>query len=141
MDNLLPLLRRKLDIKQRDLAKDLAVSPSYLCKVEKGLVDPTVNFKELCAAFFDESIETIFPEKKKKKRIHTDSMFHNNIWSIRQKKDIRQNKLAEMIGCSPSYLSKVEKGIQEPNEKFRKKCAKILRTKETELFPVRDTAE
>jgi transcriptional regulator with XRE-family HTH domain len=53
---------------------------------------------------------------------------------VRQEKGIKQYELARQLECSPSYLSKVEKGLQRPNDRFRKRCAKILRVKESELF-------
>ncbi len=136
MENLIPILRREKKIKQLDLAKALDVSPSYLCKVEKGLVTPTESFRELCAAFLGEKIDFIFPPHGEKRSIQINELTAaNNIWNVRQKKNIKQNRLAELLDCSPSYLSKIEKGLQQPNEKFKKKCAKILKIKEAELFP------
>ncbi|HPJ34486.1 MAG TPA: helix-turn-helix transcriptional regulator [Spirochaetota bacterium] len=136
MENIIPILRRKNKIKQLDLARELDVSPSYLCKVEKGLVDPTDSFIESCSVILNESKDVIFPpEGKKKVTTFHEKNFTNNIWNVRQKRKIKQNRLAEMLECSPSYLSKIEKGLQQPNDKFRKKCAKILKIKETELFP------
>ena len=129
-------MRRKMKIKQRELAGVLEVSPSYLCKVEKGLVDPTDAFRKLCADYFNETIEILFPEEpKKKNEVYSDEQSVNNVWSARKRKNIKQNKLAELLGCSPSYLSKIEKGLQLPNEKFKKKCAKVLKIKEADLFP------
>jgi transcriptional regulator with XRE-family HTH domain len=130
-------LRRTKGIKQCDLAKALDISPSLLCKIEKGLFTPTDIVKEKCALFFNEDIESIFlPDGNKKLELLTKiGSINNYLWSVRLKKNIKQNKLAELIGCSPSYLSKIENGIQEPNATFKKKCAKILKIKEIELFP------
>jgi len=136
LENIIPLIRRKKKIKQLELAKALDVSPSYLCKVEKGLVEPTDSFRELCSSFLGESSDIIFPQQGEKSILNFgDKPFINNVWSARQKKNIKQNKLAELLDCSPSYLSKIEKGLQQPNDKFKKKCAKILKIKESELFP------
>ena len=137
MVNRLSFLRRAKEIKQCDLAKALEISPSLLCKIEKGLVDPTDELKKKCADFFNENIESIFsPDCNKKLEFLTESeCINNNLWFVRIKKSIKQNKLAKLIGCSPSYLSKIEKGQQEPNAVFKKKCAKILKIKEIELFP------
>ncbi|HOP29132.1 MAG TPA: helix-turn-helix transcriptional regulator [Spirochaetota bacterium] len=136
MKNTISVIRRKKRIKQIDLAKALSVSPSYLCKVEKGLVEPTDSFRELCSSFLEESPEAIFPPQGEKPVLNLEEKPSiNNIWSARQKKNIKQNKLAELLECSPSYLSKIEKGLQQPNDKFKKKCAKILKIKESELFP------
>lgn len=137
MNNKLSYLRRERGIKQYSLAKTLEVSPSFLCKIEKGLQEPTDIFKNKCAAYFNEQVEAIFPETENKKEtgITETTAGRNNLWTVRLKKNLKQNKLAELIGCSPSYLSKIEKGLQEPNSTFKKKCAKILKIKELELFP------
>ncbi len=136
MGNKLSFLRRTKGIKQYDLARKLEVSPSFLCKIEKGLLEPTDLFKNKCADFFNEKVESIFSLPEDKKRIIlAGNELTNNLWTVRLKKNLKQNKLAELIGCSPSYLSKIEKGFQEPNGAFKKKCAKILKIKETELFP------
>jgi len=135
LNNIIHILRRKKNIKQVDLAKDLNVSPSYLCKVEKGLINPSEMFKKKCSDIFNVEIDVIFSDNSKSEEKIKTVNLPNNLWSARQGKKLKQHKLAEMIGCSPSYLSKVEKGIQSPNEKFMKKCARVLRIKVSELFP------
>ncbi len=136
LKNIIAIVRREKNIKQRDLAKALDVSPSYLCKIEKEIIDPTEKFISTCSRHLDVKPDELFPDKSVKKLDKTlNNNFSNNLWAIRVEKGIKQNTLAEQIGCSPSYLSKVEKGIQRPNEKFRKKCAKILKKKEALLFP------
>jgi transcriptional regulator with XRE-family HTH domain len=136
LKNKLSLLRRKKGIKQYSLAEFLDVSPSYLCKVEKGLLEPPESFKTLCADFFKEKIEFIFSPNETVKGIFiSDIELNNNLWKARSGKKIKQNKLAELLGCSASYLSRIEKGIQVPNGTFKKKCARILKVKETQLFP------
>lgn len=137
MENKLSYLRRTKNIKQYDLAKILGVSPSFLCKIEKGLLEPTEMLKSKCADYFNESVEIVFPLNINNKNIAQikSELNTNNLWTVRLKKNLKQNKLAELIGCSPSYLSKIEKGLQEPNSTFKKKCAKILKIKEIDLFP------
>ncbi len=141
MGNKLALLRRTRGIKQYDLAQTLEVSPSFLCKIEKGLQEPTEIIKNKCADFFNEKVESIFSLVEDKRRIDiiSGNNLTNNLWTFRTKKNIKQNRLAELLGCSPSYLSKIEKGLQEPNSIFKKKCAKILKIKEMELFPEYNT--
>jgi len=137
LGNKLSILRRTKGIKQYDLARVLEVSPSFLCKIEKGLFEPTEVFKKKCADYFNEKVDVIFsiPDDIKRIIIPGNEFLNNNLWRVRLKKNLKQNKLAELIGCSPSYLSKIEKGLQEPNESFKKKCAKVLKIKEAELFP------
>ncbi|PKL35651.1 MAG: transcriptional regulator [Spirochaetae bacterium HGW-Spirochaetae-1] len=136
MENMIPHIRREKKVKQVDLARALDVSPSYLCKIEKGLQEPTEKFINGCAEFFNVSVEELFPLRKKKESLKKiNEKFTNRLWSTRTEKGIKQYELAKVLNCSPSYLSKVEKGLQQPNNKFRKKCARILKVKETELFP------
>ncbi len=137
MENRLSYLRRRSGIKQYDLAKQLEVSPSFLCKIEKGLQEPTDEFMNRCADIFNEKVESIFNSAADNRAaiIQGAENNKNNLWPARIKKKIKQNRLAEQLGCSPSYLSKIEKGLQEPNDAFKKKCAKILKIKEKELFP------
>ena len=117
------------------MAKDLNVSPSYLCKVETGLQNPTLRFKENCAEYLDENVNILFPEKIDKKSINNlSSNLSNNLWNTRKEKGVKQYELAKLLGCSPSYLSKVEKGQLMPNEKFKNKCAMILKVKKYYCF-------
>ncbi len=134
--NMIPFFRRKKKIKQTDMAKALNVSPSYLCKVEKGLAQPTASFKGVCAKYLKVSKHVLFPEDEKIGDIKNIKMsFTNRLWCIRKEKGIKQYELAKKLNCSPSYLSKVEKGLQDPTERFRKNCAKILKEKEASIFP------
>jgi putative transcriptional regulator len=133
---MIPYIRRKKNIKQYDMAKALRVSPSYLCKIEKGIQEPSDKFKQACAKYLNVSAPALFPQAIDDAKIRTiNRSFSNKLWSVRKEKKIKQYELARHLRCSPSYLSKVEKGLQEPTVQFKKMCAKILKTKEHELFP------
>ena len=134
---LIPVIRREKNIKQYDMAKDLNVSPSFLCKVEKGALKPTEKFKKACAKYLKVEVKNLFPIND----INREDVYgiaKNNIWNIRRKKGLKQYNLAKLLGCSPSYLSKIEKGIQMPNKEFKTKCAKILQISVRELFPCQE---
>lgn len=132
---MIPYIRRRKNIKQYDMARALRVSPSYLCKIEKGIQQPTEKFKQACSRYLGVPAQRLFPENLDRNRINSiNKTFKNKLWSARRDKRIKQYELARMLKCSPSYLSKVEKGLQEPTKHFRKLCAKILRTNEIELF-------
>lgn len=135
-ENRITVIRREKKIKQIELAEALDVSPSYLCKIEKASQEPTEKLMKACSEFFGVPEKEIFPGKRNnKEKLKTASVPINNIWTVRRARGIKQYELARMLDCSPSYLSKVEKGIQRPNEKFKKACAKILKIKGRELFP------
>ncbi len=137
LHNMIPHFRREKKIKQADMAKSLNVSPSYLCKIEKGIQIPTKKFMEDCSLYLGVTINALFPTglKNKTDRIkEINSCFKSKLWSIRTERGIKQYEMARILECSPSYLSRVEKGILIPNERFRKRCARILKIKEFELF-------
>ena len=136
MENIIQYIRRKRNIKQRDMARDLKISPSYLCKIENGIQEPSRKLIGSCAEYFSIPEKELFPSSTPKRKIESiNSTFKNLIWSIRRAKGIKQKELAKRLGCSPSYLSKVEKGFYDPNIKFKNKCAKILKIKVVDLFP------
>lgn len=140
MENKISLLRRQKGIKQYNLARSLNVSPSHLCKIERGIVEPDDNFIKHCSEFFNENTEFIFSaDGHHEGSLRLCNKMSNNLWAARHDRKIKQNKLAELLGCSASYLSRIEKGIQEPNTEFKKKCARILKKKQKELFPENKT--
>ncbi|MBF3351206.1 helix-turn-helix transcriptional regulator [Leptospira borgpetersenii serovar Balcanica] len=60
---------------------------------------------------------------------------------LRKKRGIKQYDMARALGVSPSYLSKIETGSQDPTEKFKQSCVKYLKTTLERLFneqPVED---
>ena len=139
LKNKLSLLRRQKGIKQCDLAKNLNVSPSCLCKIEKGIIEPDEFFISQCADFFEVNRDYIFSSGAIVNEPVKLGNLMNNLWKVRTDKRIKQYRLAELMGCSPSYLSRIENGIQEPNIEFKKKCARVLKVKQTELFPADKT--
>ncbi|AYV57354.1 helix-turn-helix transcriptional regulator [Leptospira kmetyi] len=53
---------------------------------------------------------------------------------LRKKRGVKQYDMARALGVSPSYLSKIETGSQDPTEKFKQSCAKYLKTTLEKLF-------
>lgn len=41
---------------------------------------------------------------------------NNHIYMLRKKRGVKQYDMARALGVSPSYLSKIETGAQEPTE-------------------------
>lgn len=58
----------------------------------------------------------------------------NHVYMLRKKRAIKQYDMARALGVSPSYLSKIETGSQEPTEKFKINCAKYLKISVEKLF-------
>lgn len=140
MKNLIPHYRRQRKVKQTEMARELNVSPSFLCKVEKGLAEPSMKFKAACSEFLDVPESVLFPQhalkiKNGEVSLPSGTEPGNLLWQIRIDRGIKQNELARLLSCSPSFLSKVEKGLQDPGDEFKKKCARIFKIKQTVLFP------
>ena len=59
------------------------------------------------------------------------------IREIRESKNIKQNKLAEMINIEPTNLSKIENGAHFPKDETLQKIANALECEKSELFNFR----
>ena len=137
MKNVIAFVRREKKISQVKLANLIGVSPSYLCKIEKSIIEPSSLFIEKCSIVLGVEKTVLFPRTVSTRKIIVQSRPQkNSIWLERKKQGIKQVDLAKKINFSPSYLSKVETGQQDPTDFFKKQCARVLRKKESELFPV-----
>ncbi len=136
MKNVIAFVRREKKISQVKLANLIGVSPSYLCKIEKSIIEPSSLFIEKCSIILGVDKSVLFPRNVSTRKIVVHSRAQkNSIWLERKKQGIKQVDLAKKINFSPSYLSKVETGQQDPTDFFKKQCARVLRKKESELFP------
>jgi len=59
----------------------------------------------------------------------------NNLRSIRRAKDFSQYKLARRIGLQQPTISLIENGFKNPSSETRRKIARALRCKISEVFP------
>ena len=66
MHTIIPIIRRQRRIMQKAMAQALNVSPSYLCKIEKGIQEPNEAFKDACASYLGLPVDEIFPDKPHK---------------------------------------------------------------------------
>ncbi|MGH7203568.1 MAG: helix-turn-helix domain-containing protein [Candidatus Levyibacteriota bacterium] len=71
----------------------------------------------------------------KKKITEKDWRLARKIQKIRQEKGWTQEKLAERVGVSTTYIGYVETGYRVPNLKMIYKIANALKIKVSELFP------
>ncbi len=58
-----------------------------------------------------------------------------NLRKVRKAKDVTQEILAEKVGVSPGWISKIERGIYPPNMKLLTKIARALDVKVRDLIP------
>ena len=68
-------------------------------------------------------------------------MRKNSLKIRRWEAGFKQYELAEMLDCSPPYLSMVENGRLDPPEEFKKKVAKVLKLSAEDIFPQQKDAE
>ncbi|HMV78396.1 MAG TPA: helix-turn-helix transcriptional regulator [Leptospiraceae bacterium] len=129
------MLRKKLNVKQYDMAKSLGVSPSYLSKIETGAQEPTKKFKTNCAKYLNTSVEKLFSEGTVEEVYPEFSEGLNNIlWAKRRELGIKQREMAKKLKVSTPFLSKVEMGLIEPTEEFKKSVSKLLKVDARDLF-------
>lgn len=60
MKNRLEELRRKIGVKQEELADALGVSRQTICSLEKGRYNPSIELAFKVAKYFEMTIEDIF---------------------------------------------------------------------------------
>lgn len=58
----------------------------------------------------------------------------NKIAELRKEKLISQEKLAEQVGLSRTYISEIENNKKQPNVKLAIKIAKVLGTSVESIF-------
>lgn len=66
----LKTIREKRNISQNALAKHLGVSPSYLCRIEKGLQPISISVAIEVADFLDVTLDELVGRKMSKKDKH-----------------------------------------------------------------------
>lgn len=56
-------LRKARNISQKDFAKYLKVSPGNLCEWEKGRIQPSIEFLNIIADYFDVTVDFLLDVK------------------------------------------------------------------------------
>lgn len=70
-----------------------------------------------------------------KKATKHNIQFGRRIKRMREAKDITQETLAEKVGVSLGWISRIERGINAPNLKLLGKMARVLGVKVKDLIP------
>jgi putative transcriptional regulator len=135
MNNHIYMLRKKRAIKQYDMARALGVSPSYLSKIETGSQEPTEKFKIACSKYLKTSIEKLFNDGAVEE-IYPEftTGLNNRLWAKRREMGIKQYDMAKKLKVSTPFLSKVELGLLEPPDAFKKLASKVFKMSQNELF-------
>ncbi len=135
MNNHIFMLRKKRGVKQYDMASSLAVSPSYLSKIETGAQDPTEKFKVACAKYLKTTVDRLFNESTVEEVFpEFANGLKNKLWAVRREMGLKQYDFAKKLKVSTPFLSKVELGLLEPTEKFKVMASKALKMSKNDLF-------
>lgn len=135
MNNHIYMLRKKRSVKQYDMARALGVSPSYLSKIETGSQDPTEKFKIACAKYLKTTVDKLFNDSVVEEIYPEFSTgLTNRLWAKRREMGIKQYDMAKKLKVSTPFLSKVELGLLEPPESFKKQASKVFKMEQDELF-------
>jgi DNA-binding XRE family transcriptional regulator len=135
MNNHIYMLRKKRSVKQYDMARALGVSPSYLSKIETGSQAPTEKFKIACAKYLKTTVEKLFNDSVVEEIYPEFSAgLTNRLWAKRREMGIKQYDMAKKLKVSTPFLSKVELGLLEPPESFKKQASKVFKMEQDELF-------
>lgn len=132
------MLRKKRAIKQYDMARALGVSPSYLSKIETGSQEPTEKFKISCSKFLKTTIEKLFNDSPVEVIFPEFTIgLNNRLWAKRREMGIKQYDMAKKLKVSTPFLSKVELGLLEPPDAFKKLASKVFKMEQEDLFLIK----
>ncbi len=132
MENIIPYLRRKKNIKQYDMARALKVSPSNLCKIEKGIKEPTEKFKQACSRFLNARVAVSFRKRRPRENEEHQTQFQEQALERSKGKPSNSTNSPDS-SCALLVPVKVEKGLQG-DAAFKTMCARILKTRESSFF-------
>ena len=155
-------LREQAGLSQRGLAQKVGVDVSYLSKIENGVMSPPsqeliLRLAEALRADKDElltlagkvpaDIAQILKNRdvlqslregdlaKKSGSVNNKDSFNKKLRELRERSGLSQSELANRVGVSFTYLSKIENGVKPPpSEKVILKLAEVLNCDKDDLM-------
>lgn len=136
-------LRIRATLTQRGLATKVGVTPSYLSKIEHGvLAPPSASTISKIASILKADANELLSLAGKflnvmplRLRERAALKFGPKLKELRNKSGLSQLEFARQVFVDPSYISKLEKGkMPPPSVKVLSKLAKILKVKKSELL-------
>ncbi|HLL60244.1 MAG TPA: helix-turn-helix transcriptional regulator [Candidatus Nitrosocosmicus sp.] len=61
--------------------------------------------------------------------------FGNNVRAAREKKNLSQEQVADLVGISVSYYAGIERGEENPTFAVIRQLCKVLRVKSSDILP------
>ncbi|GEM_PF-4295660 len=155
-------LREQAGLSQRGLAEKVGVDVSYLSKIENGVMSPPsqeliIRLAEVLDADRDElltlagkvpaDIAQILKNRdilqslrkgdvgNKPGSVNNGDSFNKKLRELRERAGLSQSEVAERVGVSFTYLSKIETGVKPPpSEKVILKLAEVLNCDKDDLM-------
>jgi len=130
---------------QRQLATKVGVSPSYVSKIEHGVVatpsaSTILKFASILKADANEFLRIaskFAPVMSQKSREHTILEFGSKLSELRKKTGLSQLEFARKTNVDPSYISKLERAkMPPPSRKILHLMAKALEVSKNELITI-----
>lgn len=129
--------RRAKEMSQGMLAKMVGVTPSAISSYERNVKNPSIRMAFKIADVLNESVEKLWGEEYKTKKITLDNppkcvIMNTNmppksrLAEIRQKTGLTQKELANKSGVSLNMISYIERGVRVPRIEIAKKLCKAL---------------
>ena len=115
----LKTIRKEKNITQKDLARELNISQSYLSDIENGRKNLSINTIERIAKKLGVSIAYLTSDNTQLNKEKNFNELGNFLRAFRESKNVTLRKLGLKINYSPTYISSVENGKKKnPSRKF-----------------------
>ncbi len=108
------LLREERGMSLQDLATATGLSYSYICEIERGLVDPSLRALRNTAKALHVPVNRINAP---------DSSLGGKITRVREEFGMKQSQLAKKAGVSPGMIGQLEQGKVQPSLQTVEKIA------------------
>ena len=140
MNNRILELRRYFGLSQAQFGRQIGKSAAYVCKMEKGEVQPSAEAQEaICKAFHINSLWLIGESENMfvfglEKRPYDMSQIGTRIKEIRKEKALTQAEFAAALHCSKEQVYSIEAGRVRPSQKWLQKLISTFSLREEYLL-------
>lgn len=108
------MLREEREMSLQDLATAADLSYSYICEIERGLVDPSLRALRKIAASINVPISRLK---------EPGNSMGSKITRVREEFGMKQSQLAKKAGVSPGMIGQLEQGKVQPSLQTVEKIA------------------
>jgi transcriptional regulator with XRE-family HTH domain len=131
--NSLARLRHARGLTLQQLADEVGCTAPYISRMERGQTPITVRWLPRLAKALDTTEEAITAADTMAPPAQPKKLRPNRIEELRQTAGLTMQQLAEMVGCTSSQISKLEKGSLQLSWEWQRKVADVLEVHPSEL--------